>query len=124
MATILIIEDEAAIRAPIAGAFREAGYSVSEAADGEAGLVSALRDHPDVILLDIILPKMHGIAMLQKLREDTWGRRVPVILLTNLSDSESVAGAIENGAYDFLVKKDWKPDEVVHMVAQRIKRSN
>jgi len=75
---------------------------------------------PDLILLDIILPKMDGMTVLKKLREDDRGKDVPVILLTNLDYSVGVAKAMESGAYDYLVKVDWTLEEVVEKVRKRL----
>ena len=89
------------------------GFIVLEAENGEEGLDVALRDHPDLILLDIIMPKMDGLTMLKKLREDVRGKNTKVILLTNLSDNEKVSEALLQGSYDYLVKSDWKIGDVV-----------
>ena len=83
--------------------FTREKFSVLQATNGEEGLTVALRDHPNLILLDIIIPVMDGMTMLRKLREDAWGKDVPVILLTNLNDAEKAADALEHGVYDFLV---------------------
>ena len=80
----------------------------------------ALENKIDIILLDIILPKMDGMTMLKKLREDERGADVPVILLTNLDYSVGVAKAMESGAYDYLVKTDWSLDDVVEKVREKL----
>ena len=69
--------------------------------------------HPDMILLDIIMPKMDGMSMLRKLREDNWGKTAKVILLTNLSSPEAVTEAIQHNVYDYLVKTNWKLESIV-----------
>lgn len=98
---ILIIEDEQVIRDVLVKTFTHEWFSVLEAADGEVGLSVAEKELPDIILLDIILPKMHGLAVLSRLRESEWGKNIPVIILTNLSDSASVADALAGGVYEF-----------------------
>lgn len=98
---ILIIEDEQVIRDVLVKTFTHEWFSVLEAADGEVGLSVAEKELPDIILLDIILPKMHGLAVLSRLRESEWGKNIPVIILTNLSDSASVADALVGGVYEF-----------------------
>ncbi len=117
---ILIIEDEALMLRSLSDKFREEGFSVLEANDGANGLDSALANHPDIILLDIIMPKMDGLTVLGKLRQDEWGKEVPVIILTNLSDSDKVAEAMKNRAYDFLVKADWKLEDIVRKVKEKL----
>ena len=117
---ILIVEDEVSLRNALCNKLAREGFSTLEAKNGEEGLEVALREHPDLILLDIIMPKMDGISMLKKLREDEWGKRVPVIVLTNLSDMEKVAEVAEGGAFDYLIKADWKLEDVVNKVKQKL----
>ncbi len=96
-------------------------FEVLEAPDGKVGLESALRNHPDLILLDILMPVMDGMTMLGKLREDSWGKDVPIILLTNLSDGEKIAEAMKKGVYDYLIKADWNINDVVKKVRSKLK---
>ena len=81
-------------------------------------LAIALKEQPDVILLDIIMPKMDGITMLKKLREDAWGKEAKVILLTNLSSNEKLAEVTAQGSHEYLVKTDWKIEDVVTKVRE------
>jgi CheY-like chemotaxis protein len=89
MATILIVEDEVTQRKVLSDSLRQKGYVVLEAADGAAGLTMALQEHPDIILLDVRMPNMDGMAMMHKLREDAWGKQVSIIILTNYDTSEA-----------------------------------
>jgi CheY-like chemotaxis protein len=89
MATILIVEDEVSQRKVLSDSLRQQGYEVLEAADGAAGLTMALQAHPDIILLDVRMPNMDGMAMMHKLREDAWGKHVSIIILTNYDTSEA-----------------------------------
>lgn len=118
---ILIVEDEFALSDTLKEVLLIEGFIVFVAKDGEEGLDLALREQPDLILLDIILPRMDGLAMLKRLRADERGKDVKVILLTNLSGTKEVAEAVELGAYEFLVKSDWKLDDVVAMVKKELK---
>jgi len=120
MAKILIIEDEPILRKRLVEEFNRVGFVVSEAKDGEEGLTLALKEHPKVILLDIILPKMHGLNVLKKIREDEWGKTASIIFLTNLSDGELVAKAMESEVYDFLIKKDWSLQDIVNQVRKKL----
>lgn len=86
--TILIVEDEKILRETIHLGLESEEFTVIEAKDGEEGLLISLREHPDLILLDLIMPKMNGMTMLKKLRSDDWGKIVPVIILTNLTSSD------------------------------------
>ena len=112
--TILVVEDESSQRMALTDAFSSEGFKVFAAKDGSEGLALALREHPDMILADIVMPVMDGITMLSKLREDIWGKDAKVIMLTNLSD------ALEHGSYDYLVKSDWNIEDVVARVHARL----
>ncbi|MFC1687347.1 two-component system response regulator [Patescibacteria group bacterium] len=117
---ILIIEDEKALIKALADTFKKEEYEVLQARNGEDGLAIALDKRPDIILLDIIMPVMDGITMLKKLREDPWGSEAKVMILSNLSSDQKVDDAIENRAYDFLVKTDWTLAELVKKVKERL----
>lgn len=87
--TVLVIEDEAPLRNALQNKFTREGFTVITAPEGYTGLALALAERPDILLLDIMMPKMDGTAVLKKLREDEWGKTAPVVLLTNLgSDFE------------------------------------
>ncbi len=119
----LIVEDEEIMRKALLEAFESAGFEVTGAGDGEEGLEAALNTKPDIILLDIMMPKKDGISMLKDLRQDDWGAHVKVILLTNVSDVAKIAEAMETGigeSYDYLVKTDWRLEDVVSKVRHRL----
>lgn len=119
------VEDEASLRNVLRDKFTLEGFSVFEARDGEEGLEIALREHPDLILLDILLPKMDGLTMMQKLREaNDWGKKVPIILLTNLSaNDERINKAItENEPAYYLVKSDYTMNDLVGKIRERLSR--
>ncbi|GBE17033.1 stage 0 sporulation protein A [bacterium BMS3Abin15] len=117
---ILIVEDDHKLSQMLLDMFAAEGIGVMRASNGEEGLAIATEEHPDIILLDIILPKMDGITMLNKLREDEWGKSADVIMLTNLSTAEDVHKATEAGAYDYLIKSDWKMADVVKKVKDKL----
>ena len=87
---------------------KDGSFSILQASDGAEGLAIALEKHPELILLDVIMPRMGGLTMLQKLREDEWGKDAKVIMLTNYSDSEKVIEAKKLGAREYLIKTDWR----------------
>lgn len=122
--TILVVEDEKSLRTALHNKFTKEGYQVLLAADGSEGLQSAKADKPDLILLDIVMPLMDGITMLRELRDDSWGKDVPVILLTNLNDEQRLADAMTRGVHDYLVKSDWKIQDVVDVVNKRLAASD
>jgi DNA-binding response OmpR family regulator len=117
---ILVVEDELALSQVLSDRFIEEGFDVQTAADGEEGLQKAITWQPDLVLLDIVMPKMDGMTMLHKLRADPVGKTMPVILLTNLSDTEDVYDAMANGVYDFLVKSHWDLEDLIHEVQAKL----
>ena len=119
---ILIVEDEASMLAALRDKLSHAGFIILEAKNGQEGLTSALTNHPDLILLDIIMPIMDGMTMLDNLRLDPWGKSVPVVLLTNLSEADKVAASLRQGVYDYLIKSDWKLEDIVKKVKTKLEK--
>ncbi len=114
--TILIVEDEEAVLKVLASKLERAGFTVLEARNGIEGLATAKDKHPDLILLDVIMPKMDGVTMLKELRSDEWGKDALVIVLTNLGEDWETSRFIKSGVKDYLVKADWALDDVVEKV--------
>lgn len=122
---ILIVEDETIISKAYAEELCDRGFSVLTATNGRDGLDLALREKPDLILLDILMPVMDGLAMMDKLRENKpYGKTVPIILLTNLSASEEkiMNAVIKNEPAYYLVKSDCNLSDVVEKVKERLNR--
>lgn len=120
---ILIIEDEEMLAKTMSKKLVREGFDVLVALDGLQGLRMALSEHPDIILLDLILPKLDGLSMLRKLREDSWGSHVKVIILSNLSDPMAITKGVDIGLNDvslYLVKTDWSLDDVVTKIRERL----
>lgn len=113
---ILIVEDEKPMRKVLTDSFLAEGFSIIEAEDGIEGLKMAFKERPDLILLDLVMPKMDGIEMLKKLREDEWGKNALVIVLTNLGDTDKIVEATKCGAFGYLVKTNWRMKDVVKKV--------
>jgi DNA-binding response OmpR family regulator len=119
--TILIAEDEEAMLDALSAKFEKRGFKVIRAHDGEEGYALAMEEKPDLMILDIIMPKMNGMDLMVKIREDSsWGGDVPIVMLTNVSDPENVSRAAVLKVYDFLVKTDWRLDDVVKLVEDKI----
>jgi DNA-binding response OmpR family regulator len=114
--TILVVEDEKTLRDALVEKIKNEGFNVLEARDGEEGLKKATEEGPDLILLDIIMPKMDGITMFGKLKESEKGKGIPVIILTNLSPIEGVSQTIDRDVTNYLVKSDWKLEEVMEQI--------
>jgi two-component system, cell cycle response regulator len=117
---ILIVEDDVALIKALSKKFTKEKFEVLTAANGQLGLASALKNHPKVILLDLIMPVMDGLAMLKKLRQDKWGRTVSVIVLSNLSEAEKTVEALEQGVHDYLIKTDWSLEDILKKVKEKL----
>ncbi|MDD5040625.1 MAG: response regulator [Patescibacteria group bacterium] len=117
--TILVVEDDSILLWVLVKKFEKEGFRTLHADNGETGLATALREHPDLILLDIIMPKMDGITMLRKMRADAWGSTVPVIVLTNLS-RVMTDGNISGDIGEYLVKTEWDIGDVVRKVRETL----
>ncbi len=118
MKHILFIEDESALQKTVGEVLKQEGYEVIPALDGEVGLELAKGKKPDLILLDLILPKLHGFEVLKKLKEDEETKEIPVIVLTNLEGMGDVDKAIKLGATTYLVKANYSLEEI----AEKIKK--
>ena len=121
MKKILIVEDEQPLAKALASGLDGKEFEVLIAGDGEEGLKVALEQKPSLILLDLFMPKMDGISMLKKLREDEWGKKVKVIILTNLEDREKLAAAVENRVYDYMIKTNWNISDVLKKIRIELK---
>ena len=119
---ILVVEDDRVLRRVIIDNLKVEGFAVFEAEDGVQGLSVALAEHPDLMLLDVVMPRLDGISMLEKLREDAWGKTAQVIMLTNLSDTEKIAKVAEKGVHDYLVKADWDIGGIIDKVKEKIRQ--
>jgi DNA-binding response OmpR family regulator len=118
---ILVVEDELPLRQVLADKLTDEGFEVTKAVNGQDGLIAAIETRPDLIILDLVMPVMDGLTMLEELRRDEgYGKNARVILLTNINDQDRVAQATEAGSYDYLVKSDWDLDDVVRRVRARL----
>ena len=120
MKKILFVEDESALQKAFSDILTQAGYKMVSALDGEIGLRLAKSEKPDLILLDIILPRLDGFDVLKRLKEDLELREIPVIVLTNLERIEDVEKAIELGAKTYLVKTQYTIEEVIEKIKKAI----
>ncbi len=120
MKTILFIEDEPTLQKLVGHLLEEEGYKIINALDGEVGLELAKKTKPDLILLDLILPKKDGFVVLQELKDDQSTKQIPVIVLTNLEGSTDVEKALSLGATTYLVKANYQLDEVIKKIKETI----
>jgi len=117
---VLVIEDEPPMRDAIAETLKQHRFSVITADNGKDGLDLALSDHPDLILLDIFMPKMDGLTMLETLRNDGWGQAVPVIILTNLNPDadQTIKTILEHKPAFYLIKSNVTLEAIVNKVKE------
>lgn len=113
---ILFIEDEPTLQKTLGRALENDGYQVSSALDGQSGLALVKEAKPDLVLLDLILPKMDGFEVLKKIKEDEATKDIPVIILTNLESPEDVEKALSQGATNYLVKANYELDDVIKKI--------
>lgn len=120
-ATVLIIEDDQLIQRMYDKIFTFEKYNVITASDGEEGLEKARATNPTIILLDVMMPKMNGMELLEKLKADPSTKAIPVIMLSNLAGENDVETALSKGAVKYIIKSEYDPKEVADMVEEVIK---
>lgn len=116
MAKILIVEDDPLMSRMYKKIFTFEKYDVDVATNGEEGLAKVKRGKPTLILLDIMMPEMNGLQVLEKLKADPSTKMIPVVILTNLSGQADAEAALKMGAVKYIVKSEYKPEEVTKMV--------
>ncbi len=117
---ILIIEDEEILLDLLKKKLSDLGYEVYTAKDGEAGLEAVKEIVPDLILLDIIMPKMGGFEVMERLQEDESLKTIPIIVISNSGQPVELNKAKELGAKDWLIKTEFDPKEVIEKVIKQI----
>ncbi len=120
---IAIIEDDIAIVQMYRTKFEDSGYEVETAGDGITGLQLIVKFHPDVILLDLMMPNMSGLDMLAALRRQPDSESIKVVVLTNMGDAETAAKIDKMGADDYIVKAQMTPKQVEERVHKLVAAS-
>lgn len=119
MATkVLIIEDDQLIQRMYEKIFTFEKFEVELASNGEEGLDKARSVSPTIILLDVMMPKMNGIEVLEKLKQDPATRAIPVIMLSNLAGENDVETALSKGAVKYIIKSEYEPKQIADMVQE------
>ena len=121
LANVLLVEDDSFLANIYKTKFEMEKFKVIAAENGEIGLETARKKNPDIILLDILMPKMDGFAVLEELKKDETTKSIPVILLTNLGQKDDVERGLEMGAVDYFIKAHTKPSEIVEKVKSVLK---
>ena len=115
---VLLAEDDRFLRKAAETALRRHGFAVIAAVDGEEALRLARAEAPDLILLDLIMPKMQGFEVLRALKEDPATAAIPVVILSNLGQDSDVKQALEAGAAGYFVKANLSLQDLVKRVGE------
>ena len=119
--TILFVEDEPTLQKVAGEILRQEGFIVKSATDGEEAMRIIKTEKPDLVLLDLILPKKDGFEVLKEMKADTQTKDIPVIILTNLEGTQDIERALELGAMNYLVKANYELDDIVKRVKDVLK---
>ncbi len=117
-AKILITEDDPLMSRMYQKIFTFEGFEVEMAADGQEGLDKARAIKPTMILLDVMMPKLNGLQVLEKLKADPETKSIPVVMLTNLAGQQDAESALAKGAIKYIVKSEYEPKQVADMVKE------
>lgn len=121
---ILIVDDDKVFSKILKDAFLVGGqgkYVVTTAFDGEEGFVVAEREKPDIIMLDLMMPKIDGIGFLRRLRAEPWGVDLPVIMETGMDDFKKMSDGVELGVRGYIIKTDYSIEAVLRQVGDILK---
>lgn len=117
---VLIVEDDTSMLHILSYKITAEGFKVLEAKDGDEGLSIALREYPDLILLDLLLPKRSGLDMLEKLREDEKGKKIPVFILTNLSANNTIYKSVALNTDAYFIKSNSSLEHIASEVKNKL----
>jgi DNA-binding response OmpR family regulator len=123
MARIIVAEDDKLISGSLCEALKTAGHEVTPAYDGEEAVAKVKEQKPDLLLLDIMMPKLDGISVLWELKADPEVSKTSVIVLTNIGDAETISKIVEAGAVDYLLKSDQSVDDIIQKVKDVLART-
>ncbi len=116
MKKVLIVEDDQLIFSILSRELSDAGFEVANAFDGEQAVTVTKEVQPDLVLLDILLPRKNGFEVLQTLKSDASVSKIPVVILSNLGQPEDIQKGRELGAIDYMVKVEFEPKQIVEKV--------
>ncbi len=117
---IAIIEDDPTISQMYRMKFEAEGFDVQTASNGKLGVALVEKMRPDVLLLDLRMPEMDGAEALAEIRKESWGKHIPVLILTNVGEEEAPKTLKALDVYDYIVKADLTPRQVVEKVKQAL----
>lgn len=123
MPKIVCAEDDKLISLSLIEGFSAAGFEATPAYDGEEAIAKIREVQPDVVLLDIMMPKLDGLGVVWELKANPETARLPVIMLTNLSDPETLSKILEAGVTDYLLKSEQTIDQIIAKVNEVMQRA-
>jgi CheY-like chemotaxis protein len=124
MAKILLVEDDPILLALYEQILAQSGHRIYSAKDGSSGLKMALEQDVKLVLLDVMLPELNGLEVLEKIRQDPLKKGLPVVILTNSANIAEKEKALALGASDYLVKAKQSPEEVATLVTKYLQKDD
>ncbi len=121
MGYILVVEDELFLARTLKDNLEAAGYRVSVALDGEEAIEQVKQEKPDLILLDLVLPKRDGFAVLEQMLKNPEWKMIPIIVLSNLGGEDDIERAKELGAQEYFIKAHSSIDEVIQKIKEKLR---
>ncbi len=120
MKKILSIEDDSSLQNTLVSFLQKQNYEVFSCSDGEKGLLVAKKELPDLIILDLIIPRLDGLGVLKELKKDESTKHIPVIITTNLEKTEDIEKATEEGASVYLIKNQYSLKELLEKIKENL----
>lgn len=121
---VLVVEDEEILLTALSEELKQEGFDVVGAKDGVEGLEKAAAEQPDLMLLDLVMPRLDGISTLKQMKAQDSTKNIPVVILTNLSDYDKISDALSLGAMDYLVKANYRLEELVAKIKTVLQRKD
>lgn len=118
---ILVMENRSSVSQILTAYLIGEGFRVFRAKDENKGLEIISKKRPDLVLLNIVEPAVEEMTMLKKLRADSWGKNIPIMILADSGDIKTIAEALENKVYAFLVKSDWDFEGIIQKIQEKLK---
>ncbi|MBI5765709.1 response regulator [Candidatus Falkowbacteria bacterium] len=119
---VLLVEDDSMIVKMYKMRFEEEGYAVLVTDKGSEAIEIVEKEKPDIILLDVILPEVDGFTVLQRLKNDTKTKEIPILLLTNLGQESDKEKGLQMGAADYFIKAQHTPVEIIQKIKELINK--
>lgn len=123
MIKIVCAEDDKLISASLIEGFKSAGFDAIPAYDGEEAVAKIIEHKPDIALLDIMMPKLDGLGVVWELKANPETTNIPLVMLTNLSDADTISKILEAGITDYLLKSEQSVDQIVEKVKEVLSRT-